>query len=359
MKKEKNEVEYIDIADYEDDRYPYQAFIGGRGTGKTYSALRFGVKEYLETGNKFILMRRTASEMEALCDSRIRGEGLNPFKSLNTDYDWNYGILPITKNMNGIYNRKLNPEKQMDEASGPPIGYATALSTIASIRGIDLTDASRLFYDEFIPERHVHKMRGEGDALLNAIETIGRNRELKGQSALKVYLLANAFDIYNEIFTALGIVDMVEKMVNSKEEHLYLPDRGLAVHLLKSTKSFMNEKKRTALYKLTKGTNFADMALENDFVYNDFSLIGWKNIKGYTPMCGVGDMYLWKKKGSRSVHICYAAARVVNYNPNFLQDRKSFKYTYGAELQKYFMKSMVTFETYNLKQRFLDIMGIK
>ena len=57
-------MEYINIWKYKDEHYPFQIFIGGRGTGKTYSALEGCLNGKIEDNKKFILMRRTAQEMD-------------------------------------------------------------------------------------------------------------------------------------------------------------------------------------------------------------------------------------------------------------------------------------------------------
>ena len=59
-----NNEDFINIYDYADREYPFQIFIGGRGVGKTYSALS-GVT-VPERNDKFIFMRRTQAELDLL-----------------------------------------------------------------------------------------------------------------------------------------------------------------------------------------------------------------------------------------------------------------------------------------------------
>lgn len=348
---------YIDIAEYENDDYPFQAFVGGRGDGKTYSSLRHGVNMFEESMSRFIWMRRTAQEMELLFDNSKGQEGANPFKPINEDYDRDYGFIHLNKNIGGIYHREFCEHKFVPY--GDCAGYAVALSTIASIRGMDLSDADRLFYDEFIPERHVRAIKFEGDAFLNAIETIARNRELKGKKPLKVFLLANSNNIYNAIFVSLGIVGQVEKMINRGQSDAYFKERGLAVHLLKSDKKFVEEKSQTALYRLTKGTSYYDMALNNKFAYNDFSLIGYRDIKGYRPVCHCNDMFFWEKKGTKEYYITYNNSRCQNFDVKTVHDRKRFVSGIGKLILPSFIRGNCYFETYELKERFLELMNIK
>lgn len=343
-------MKYINIWDYKDIRFPFQIFIGGRGTGKTFSGLS-GALDLAP--DKFIFMRRTAQELDLMIDSEKYGEGANPFKPINKEKNRNVGLAKIVKNLAGIYNRDMIDGKE--RPIGSPIGYGVALSTISSIRGIDFSDCTDCIYDEFIPEKHVRKMKNEGGALLNAYETICRNRELAGDPPLRLWLLANSNDIYNDIFIELGIVSDIEKMVRKGKHHKYFKDRGLAVHLIGDNGEFVDAKSHTALYKLTQGSQFADMALNNKFAYNDFSLIKHENITGMRPLCAIGKAFIYVKKGSRNIYISYAEAKTRRYNIDLEQDRKSFYNEYGNFIYKRFVHSLVSFESYELKQTILDL----
>ena len=341
-------MKYINIWDYSDKRYPFQAFIGGRGSGKTFS----GLKGALQSGKKFIYMRRTAQELDLMLDSD-RGEGANPFKPINKDLHKDVGLHKIVKNLAGIYNRELVEDKL--QPVGAPIGYGVALSTIASIRSLDFSDCDLCIYDEFIPEKHVRKIKAEGTALLNAYETMCRNRELVGKDPLQLFLLANSNDIYNEIFIELGIVSDIEKMIKAGKHDKYYKDRGLAIHLLQNSAEFDKAKSKTALYKLTAGSSFSDMALSNKFAYDDFSLISHHNLSGYRPMCGIGKAYLYAKKGERFFYVSYAPANCPVMRIENEQDRVLFYNEYGRHIKPFFIKGRINFESYELKRLILDL----
>lgn len=351
--------EYINIADYLSDNYPFQIFVGGRGTGKTFSGECAGLNVDPNTGEdvaiheeRFIWMRRTAQELDLLMDT-AKGEGANPFKPINKLYNRNVGIRQIVKNLGGIYERE-SLDDGLYNYSGEPIGYAVALSTIAGIRGIDLSDCDLWIYDEFIPESHVKRMKNEGDALLNAYETINRNREFDNKKAVKLVMLANSNDIYNPIFQKLHIVDDCEKMLRSGKEHRYYPDRGLAIHILSSTQEFIEKKKNTALYRLTKGTDFSEMALSNKFAYNDFSLVAYRDLKGFRPIACLDDGYIYKNNGGEW-YVCYAPARCPHYKSSVKQDEISFRRDIGILLEPYFIKGKISFESYELKEKILTM----
>lgn len=346
--------QFVNIFEYQNKDFPFQIFIGGRGTGKTYSALAGSIDKSVVPG-KFIFMRRTQNELETLLDDEKKGEGANPYKKLNSDKNVNYGFRKINDNIAGIYTRVIGDNGKLQHV-GEPEGYGVALSTISSIRGVDFSDCSDWFYDEFIKEKHVRALKEEGEALLNAYETVNRNREFFDEPPIRLWLLANSNDIYNPIFTALGIVAIVERMNRNGQRDCYLKDRGLAIHLLQASQEFVEKKKETALYKLTKGTRFYDMSLENKFAYNDFSLIGYKKLHGFTCWCKVGKAYIYKKKGDAEIYVSYAASnRVVEYKTEESQDLIRFRREVGVRLYPYFVEGRLFFESYELKESILQL----
>ena len=348
--------DYVDIKEYLNPKFPYQAFLGGRGSGKTFSAFNLLLSIWNETKRKGIWMRRTETEMELLGDSRTRGEGLNPFKSYNTNKGTNYGLVPMNKKVWLIQERTFD-EKGSMTVEGVPIGYGLALSSVATIRGIDLSDCDILIFDEFIKEQHVKTMSGEADAFFNAIETISRNRELEGKAPLLVFLLSNSTDINTPIFGALNIVNHVERMARKGQQHCYFDDKGLGVHLLEASSNFVTQKSQTSLYKLTNGSRFHRMSLGNEFAYNDFSLVQWRNTKGLKPICQVDDWFIFS--GSFTYVTYMAGQKVHKYHASRLQEAKEFRFKYGAWLLDQFISSKIFFETYELKEKFIDIMKIK
>lgn len=346
---------YINLWDYANENYPFQIFLGGRGIGKTFSWLDGAVSGKIKEGNRFIHMRRTADAWELQLDTD-KGEGANPFKNLNKKKGYNYGFHKMSKKLAGIYQREEEEEGRLIHV-GAPIGYGVALTTMANIRGLDFSECSDLFYDEFCKERHEKNMRGECDAFLNAIETINRNRELEGEPPCRVWLASNSSDIYNPYFQELGLVSICEQMMRRGIQDKYIPERKLAIHLLEATEEFKEKKAQTALYCLTRGTRFEEMALENKFAYNDFSLIGARSLKGYIPWCSINNkVYIYRKKGDRDIYISYAPTKCVNFDCNTEQGRRSFMQRVGVRLTGLFTDSTICFESYELKAIVLDIL---
>ena len=312
---------------------PFNFIVGGRGTGKTYGTLKTA---YIEN-KRFILMRRT----QAQCDLINKPE-FNPFKALNNDTGSNAVVKSISK-----YNAKIVEETEEDERL---LGYTCALSTIANMRGFDASDVELLIYDEFIPEKHERAIKNEGSAFLNAYETINRNREIKGEKPLQVLCLANAFNIANPIFLELGLVGRCEKMKNSGQEIFIDKERGVCVVLLQKSK-ISKAKADTALYRLSSGS-YADMALSNDFVYNNSDNIKSMALKEFKLLCTVGEISIYKHKSKR---LFYISEHRTGTAPIYKSDEvnlQRYRKNHGVALYGAYMRNNIICESLLTKSLF-------
>lgn len=353
---------FVNIYTFRNSKYPFQFFIGGRGTGKTYSGLGGAVEG--EVQGKFMYSRMTDKEYKVLLD--VKGvEGGNPFKKYNHKNGTNYGLSRINSSLAGIYNRETNSDGLLIP-NGQPIGYGSSLYGIADLRSIDFFDVSDWLLDEFVPEKHKRALPDAASAFFNAYETINRNREIEEEELppVNVWAMSNSNNIYNDMFKGLGVVADIEKAVRKGRTDLYYSSRGLAIHLLPNSPIFEEKKKKTALYKLTKGTAFYDMALSNKFAYDDFSLVEYKRLTGWHPVVSIvhGDIEytVYRKKGEKYLHATYYRAKYCpKFNVNHVQDAIGFKREYGNYMFDKFTNGLLTFESYELKCELLDLLTIK
>jgi len=288
---------YIDFEKLlHEDRMPYKFVVGARGIGKTFGIL----KHVIDHGIKFIYMRRTQTQVDL-----IKTDDLNPFKALYSELGDGYlvTVRTINKNVSGVY--RLDDEL---EAYGEPIGYILALSTVSNIRGFDASDVEILIYDEFIGEKHEKPIRSEGTAFLNALETVGRNRELKGKKPLQVVALSNSTNLSNPIFLELKIITQCEKLIKKGHDVIQMKDRGISIYLVHN--SPISKKKRdTALYRLTGSeSDFSQMALDNEFSKEYFGQVKRRNIKEFSPLVKVGEITIWKHKSRREWYVTEISA---------------------------------------------------
>lgn len=327
--------QYVNITDFFEDGIYFYWFVGGRNTGKTYSTLDY----IAHSDEKFIYIRKSKVELEIGIKSNI-------FSKLISDGK--------TSGWECIYNEKLSVIKHNDKL----MGYGTSISTCDNVTGADFSSFDIIFYDEFINKKGQRNIvRDEYDTLMRMYETVARNRELEGKEPVRLIGCSNSNSINNDIFKGLGIVTIIEKALIEGHNIITNYERGFKVVILETPKELAEKRKETAIMKLTKGTNYYNMSLNNEFSYDDFTNCKKINIKGFKPLINIDNWFIWKKKGETMYYCSFDYFKTKDrYNTEI--DIESInlirKYCY---LWNYYLKNQVRFESFEIKQKFIDIFG--
>ena len=325
---------YVNIPEILKHEAVFIFIYGGRGTGKTYGAL----KEMKEGDHKFIYMRRLQSQTDI-----VKKDNMQPYKTLNDDMGWTVRPFPVNKYLSAFYDSTTNEEGKIIP-EGDQRGLLTSLSTFSNLRGVDGSEIDTIIMDEFIPELNERPIKGEADALFNAYETINRNRELKGEEPVKLLCLANSNRIDNPLFMELNLVRRAEKIRKEGKEYLYDPKRKmLLIDLYKSKIS--EEKSDTALYQLTRGTEFYEMAIRNSFINEERGRIETRPIREYKPVVSIGEITVYKHKSRKEYYVTTFKSGSPDTYTTGEKDRERFKKAYFY-LWSAYMKRLVVFEEY-------------
>ena len=151
---------------------------GERSSGKSYQVKhKMGVIHYLNTGKRFILLRRfreeiTSSSIEQYFQD-VDVEGLTKGK-----YDC---IVQYRKH---IYLAKYD-SKTMKAVKGEKIGYAMALSTEQNFAGGSFLDVDNIIFEEFMTRTRY--LVDEPTKLMNLYATVDRKR-----GTTKLWLVGNS-----------------------------------------------------------------------------------------------------------------------------------------------------------------------
>ena len=273
---------YLDMRSIISSAFPFIFVPGARAIGKTYTTL----KTVTEDKEEIILMRRTQKECDLQNDRRGSGTSFGKvFDDMGISYH-------VSKNgeIGYVYN----------DTDGYIASVNMALSTFATVRGaFDFKQIKKAVYDEFIAEPHVRKIKDEGMALANFYESVNRNRELYGEDPLQLICLANSVNIANDVFLYFDLVTAFEEMIQNMEEIKIIGNKLL---ILPQHSPISERKKETALYQAVN-SEFADMAISNKFILNDFSYVKKRSLKEYTCIFQLGDLFMYEHK-SRSEYYC-------------------------------------------------------
>lgn len=280
---------YLNFDSIVNSDYPFTFIVGGRGTGKTYGAIKYVLDNHI----KFMFMRRTQTQ----CDI-ISKQQFSPFAPVADDEGLLIKSQPISK-----YTSEIAQCDEEGNLISDSLGYTCALSTISNLRGFSAEDVKILIYDEFIPEAHERTMRSEADAVFNAYETINRNRELKGEPPLIMICLANSMSLNNPLFMSLGVINTCVGMVQQGREVFRDKARGLQIIILQ--KSVISaEKSATAVYNLVgSDSSFAEMAIGNVFQDLDQEGIKPQDLKQYNPLAVVGELEVYHHKSEQRYYV--------------------------------------------------------
>lgn len=301
--------------------YPFIFVPAARGTGKTYGTLKY----HFEHNNKILLIRRTKQEAELQARSNTTS-----YKTVFDDLGVDYKCNPCGQSG---YGSVIAGDRE--------VAYIASLKTFASVRGIDFSDINYIVYDEFIAEPHVPKIKNEGMALASLYETVNRNRELNGKKPVQLLCLANSVNMANDTFIYFNLIEEAEMMLKTDTEVSVVGNKLLII----PQHSPISEKKaQTALYKAVSD-EYAQMAIHNQFILNDFTYVQRRQLSEYVCLFAVGDLYVYKHKANHEFYVSFSKSQTKNRYGSGYADLTRFrrdKFRFAG----YYMDGMIRFENY-------------
>lgn len=312
------------------------AVVGSRGVGKTYGMM----KKLLIEKRKFIYLRRLKSQLDQC--GKIEG---NPFKKLNTDLDLN--ILPFSSG--GVISFRSGSK------TGDIVAVGVALSVVANVRGIDFSDYDYIVFDEFIASAGERPIKNEFSAFLNFYETVNRNRELEGKSAVKCVMLGNANTLLNPYFSNWHFLKIALRMIAGKQMIYRTPDRSRMIILLIDS-PISDRKRETALYQ-NASTDFITMALDNAF-RTDETNIKSEPLTEYYHIVSVGELGIYKHKSERKYYVSSTQGKSPYYD-SYGIGLKMFQMDYYMLRVSYMVRKNVWFESFELEVIFRELFGLQ
>ncbi len=311
--------------------------IGGRNTGKTFSAL----KEMADRRLKYFYVRRTETQVKIA----MRGNIYSKIAQRYPEPKYQNITCEYSKDISFIYDQDDNV-----------MAYAGSLNTMHNLTGADFSSCKVFFWDEFIRKKNERRiMEDELDSFQWAYETVSRNRELEGEEPLLAILCSNANTITNDLFIGLGIVGKLEECIKNNE-HLYVNYEGrFLVLMLETPEELLEARKQTTIAKFSKGTKYYETSINNEFASDDFNFVTKMSIKGFKPLCKIDRWYLWEKKNDNLIYVTFHKAKVKDsYNLDIDVDRIRLIRNYPW-LTGYYEAKRIRFESIELKEIFLAL----
>ena len=318
------------------DKSVIKMVVGARAVGKTYGIF----KKCLQDKKKFIYLRRLKTQLD-LCASPAG----NPFKKICTDLD--ISIVPV-KTKDGIILFRLGGK------DGEIVAAGVALSTIATVRGVDFSEYDVIIFDESIAMENEKPIKGEFNALLNFYETVNRNRPLEGLPDVVMVLLGNANKLSNPYFTGWHFTKTAIKMIRGGQMVYRTPD-GTRMMVLLLNSPISCRKSETALYQ-NASKDFLDMALDNAF-RTDATNIHSEPLKEYKHIVSVGEIAIYRHKSDRKYYVCGLVQSP--YYEAFGIQLKMFVQDYFHLRINYMVNKNIVFEDFENELLFREYFDLK
>ena len=222
----KKEIKHYNIDNLVNEKADFNILFGERSNGKSYQLKhKRAVINYLETGKRFILLRRFREEITA---------------SMIEQYFMDVDVEGLTK---GKYDCIVNYRKQiflakydsnkMKAIRGEKIGYAMALSTEQNVAGGSFLDVSDIIFEEFMTRTRY--LVNEPTKLMNLYATVDRKR-----GTTKLWLVGNSISRVCPYIYEWGLHEIISKQKQGTIETKIIDSTGddkvkLAIEFCEST----------------------------------------------------------------------------------------------------------------------------
>ena len=317
--------------------------VGARGTGKTYGLLKYVV----EKGHKFIFLRRLQSQINTIAG----GTESNPFNKLNADMGWT--IQPVKKS-GQICFFSTYKENNKTVIDGDLLGYAMALSTVATIRGGDWSNVDCIIFDEHIAMAGERPIKSEFEMFLHFVETVNRNRELLGEKPVKVFLLGNANQLCNPYYSGWKFMKTALRMLRGGQM-MFRAKEGNRIMILLQDSEISRKKAGTMLYA-SADSNFIRNALDNVF-YTDATKVRNEKLKNCQHVVSVGEIGIYRLKTDGDYYVSETIGRN-NYYDGMGIELTMIRKRY-ALLPDLYMFGYITFENFDCELLFRAYFNIE
>lgn len=307
-------------------QYLMNFIVGMRGTGKTFSTLKFFVDEFLNKGHQFVYCRRLKEEIKVCKHSLMSNLQANGF-FIENDIKIKGDVIYIDKKIAGFF---------------------IYISGAYSLKSTAFPHVKYLLFDEFISENKRY-LRDEVDMFLSVVETVGRMREIQ------LVLLANQSSKFNPYYLYWNIQPNANNITKYKQKSIIIYDFD--------GKEYVKAKKKTKFGKLIEGTKYAKLLVNNENIQDDYSLIDKLNSCKKFPLINLvieGKNIVVYDVIQENSYLLYFAIRgnissvkTLNYDEKFIENAsiESLRETpINKKITRYMRKGNIRFKDIPTKQ---------
>lgn len=215
--------------------------LSNRGGGKTFHFTRWGIDDYLKSGNQCVWVRRYQTEIDEMLLNGKFFDAVRPYYP----------------------NVELKIEGNLGLVNGEVAFYFIALSTSRQLKSNNYPLVNKIVFDEFIIDKgRISYLKAEVEVFLDLYETVARMRD-----NVRAVLLANSITIVNPYFLFWNIKPNPNKRFTTQGQ--------VCVELFTDA-DFIEQKKKTRFGQLVSGTRYGDYAIDNKWLLDNETFIASK-----------------------------------------------------------------------------------
>lgn len=196
----------------------YNIVMGERSNGKTYAALKQGIKRYFERGEQFAIIRRWQADIRGnraseifsalIANNEIEKLSRGEYKGI---YYWAGKFYPCNYDESG---KAIYSDSEV-------IAYPFSLSDTEHNKSVSYPNITMIIFDEFLT-RQVY-LPDEFVLFMNTISTIVRQR-----TNVKIYMLGNTVNTFSPYFEEMGLTNVRKQEQGTIDVYTY-GESGLKV----------------------------------------------------------------------------------------------------------------------------------
>lgn len=212
-KSKKEEIKFYSLDNILKENCDYNIIIGERSNGKTTSVLRYGLKNFVESGYKYQLavIRRWQEDFkgkngEQMFESVVE---LGDVKKL-TNNQYNTIIYKSMRWYLAYYNNNGEKIRQMET----PFALGFSIASQEHYKSTSYPNIKYVLFDEFITREYY--LPDEFVKFQNLLSTIIRLR-----NDVKIFMLGNTVNKYCIYFNEMGLTNIKNQRKNTIEVYTY------------------------------------------------------------------------------------------------------------------------------------------
>lgn len=209
----------------------YNVIFGERSNGKTYAAFEYAIRNYIEKGEQFALVRRWGEDLigkrgtvmfDSLC---LNGKGENAIKVMSNG-KWNAVYYHGSK----WYLCNVDNEARTKTVDETPFCYGFAITSGEHDKSTSYPRITTIIFDEFLTRTAYAP--DEFVLFMNVLSTIIRDR-----NNVKIFMLGNTVSQYSPYFKEMGLKHIKEMNQGDIDVYTYgESDLRVAVEYVSPTK---------------------------------------------------------------------------------------------------------------------------